>query len=67
MYALTLIGQKFGDLKVTSQPFDIAGAKWWPCQCWCGNMRGVEEKRLVSGKITCCIPCGVRKKMEKID
>lgn len=65
MYALRRMGQKFGDLKVIGTSFTIGGAIWWPCLCKCGNNRGVEEKRLVSGKITCCIPCEIKRKMEK--
>lgn len=64
-YALNRIGQKFGDLKVVGQSFSQVGAKWWPCQCWCGGYRAVEEKRLLAGQITMCVACEARKKMEK--
>ena len=65
IYALNRIGPKFGDVKIVGQSFDQADAKWWPCQCWCGGYRAVEEKRLISGKITMCTGCEARFKMEK--
>ena len=57
-------GQKFGDLKVIRRS-DQGKMIWWLCECWCGNTRLVEEKRLLSGHITMCIGCEVRQKMEK--
>lgn len=65
MYIINRIGQKFGDLKVIGPAAYSGEQAWCPCQCWCGNTRGVEEKRLVSGKITMCVPCEVRRKMEE--
>ncbi len=65
MYAPNRTGQKFGDLKVIGMSNPVGNSIWWPCQCWCGNYRSVEEKRLVSGQIKMCVPCEVRKKVEE--
>ncbi len=65
MYALNRTDQKFGDLKVIGMSNPQGNMIFWPCQCWCGNYRSVEEKRLVSGQITMYVPCVVRKKMER--
>jgi hypothetical protein len=57
--------QQFGDLKIIGQVDYRGGLNWWPCQCKCGNYREVEEKRLLDGIITSCVPCAVKRKMEK--
>jgi hypothetical protein len=59
--------QVFGDLKVVGQADHRGGLNWWPCQCQCkcGNYREIEEKRLLAGMITSCVPCDVKREMEK--
>lgn len=59
-----LVNQKFGDLKVIRQDNPTREAYWWICRCWCGDIRRVEERRLMSGKITMCVACEARAKME---
>ena len=59
-----LRGEKFGDLKVEGEPFDQSGAVWWRCVCWCRKARGVSERRLLAGEVTCCVGCEARRKME---
>ncbi len=57
--------QRFVNLKVTGQFYEQGRLKFWPCECKCGNARGVEQKRLLSGKITSCVACEVKRKMER--
>jgi hypothetical protein len=54
----------FGDLKALDRSLQ-GNSYWWLCQCKCGKYRNVEETRLLSGEITACVPCEVRRKMEK--
>ena len=58
-------GQKFDDLKLIRHAEQGGSAYWWVCKCWCDNTRVVEESRLLSGKITMCVACETRAKMNK--
>lgn len=54
--------QKFGDLKVMqldNRP------EWVLCICWCGDTRAVHQDNLLNGRITACIGCMARMKMER--
>jgi hypothetical protein len=53
----------FGDLKATRRSYS-GGLYWWRCDCRCGNRRDVEEKRLLAGLITACVPCEKRRLLE---
>lgn len=55
--------QKFGQLKVIDH-YDRPG--WLLCACACGNYRGVQEQKLLSGEITACASCTARMKFEKV-
>ena len=39
-----------------------AQARWYVCRCWCLRERSASEQDLVSGRITECVPCEVRRK-----
>ena len=40
---------------------------YWVCQCDCGNVRTVEEKRLVEETITMCVRCEIKNNKRKIN
>ena len=40
---------------------------YWVCQCDCGNVRTVEEKRLVEETITMCVMCEIKNNKRKIN
>jgi hypothetical protein len=61
--SIVLKDHKFGELQVVTDGIVSANYTFWNCSCSCGNIRVVEEKRLVSGKITACIDCEAKSKM----
>jgi hypothetical protein len=56
--------KKFGDLNVIENNTN-GRSGWVVCLCWCGNLRIVLERRLLAGESVACVPCEVRRKMEK--
>ena len=66
MYELKRQGEKYGALTVLKLDRKTSETYWWICQCKCGQIRSVEEQRLVKGLISTCIKCEVKNKMEKL-
>lgn len=62
---IVLKGQKFGELQVVGDGIVSGDYTFWNCSCSCGNIRVVEEKRLVSHKVTACLDCEARTKTNK--
>jgi predicted SprT family Zn-dependent metalloprotease len=58
------VGQKQGALTVIDKARTSRETLWWYCQCKCGEIRTVEERRLVKGMISICIKCEAKSKME---
>jgi len=54
---LDLIGEKFGELTVTSLAGSHNGYSYWTCQCDCGNTIEVRGTSLTQGKSSQCIKC----------
>ncbi|MEP6924041.1 MAG: hypothetical protein ABI954_06230 [Pyrinomonadaceae bacterium] len=57
--------QIFGDLTVVGDGIASGRYIFWTCSCSCGNIRVVEERRLVSGIVTMCAVCEEGAKMGK--
>ncbi len=63
--SIVLKDQKFGELQVVADGIISGDYTFWNCSCSCGNIRVVEEKRLVAGKVTECLDCETRLKTSK--
>jgi hypothetical protein len=55
--------QKFGDLKVIDY-CDRPG--WVQCICWCGQLRGAHQDKLLKDEVWACTGCMARVKMERV-
>jgi hypothetical protein len=66
---LKRIKQRIGNLEVierviwSSPPISY----YWVCRCDCGNVRTVEEKRLVKETVTMCVSCEIRNNKRKLN
>jgi hypothetical protein len=67
MAELKQIKQRIGTLEVIERViWSSPDTYYWVCRCDCGNVRTVEEKRLVEETITMCVSCEIKKKMGKL-
>lgn len=64
---INLKGRDFGKLTAIRLDDSMRNRYRWLCICSCPEkkFRMVDEEKLLSKKVTSCIPCEVRAKMEK--
>lgn len=62
------IRQRIGTLKVIKKViWSSPDSYYWVCQCDCGNVRTVEERRMVEETVTMCISCEIRNNKRKLN